>query len=171
MIKSKGHTPFDPAEARRRSTSLSEGGFKGAQIRKTLIRLSGRLREGGFKGAQNVNDVALTFAWGGGFAFQRRIKTSSNACIGLVFDFEFTLLMVFASLIAKGRRACAVDGGHAAKEHKPCAEPVFIFLPSSLRKVGRRRFSAGSEGVLTLSLTLSPPCYFAYRYKQACLYC
>ena len=45
MIKSKGHTPSDPAEARRRPTSLSEGGFKGAQIRKTLIWLSGRLCE------------------------------------------------------------------------------------------------------------------------------
>ncbi len=29
--KSKGHTPSDPAEARRRPTSLSEGGFKGTQ--------------------------------------------------------------------------------------------------------------------------------------------
>ena len=50
----------------------------------------------------------------------------------------------------------------AAKEHKPCADPVFIFLPSSLRKVGRRRFSAGPEGVLTLILILTPPCLVSY---------
>ena len=57
--KSKGHTPSDPAEARRRPTSLSEGGVKGAQSRKTLIWLSGRLREGDFEGTQKVNAVAL----------------------------------------------------------------------------------------------------------------
>ena len=109
------------------------------------------------------------------FTFQRRVKTSSNACIGLVFDFEFASLFGFSSHISKDKRpvplmevttpppACGRSPlarepktRPAAKEHKPCAELVFIFLPSSLRKVGRRRFSAGSEGALTL--ILSPPC-------------
>ena len=58
--KSKGHTPSDPAEARRRPTSdVTTSRF--AQIRKTLIWLSGRLRKGGFKGTQKVNAVALLF--------------------------------------------------------------------------------------------------------------
>ncbi len=45
--KSKGHTPSDPAEAHRRPTS-DVTTSRIAQIRKTLIWLSGRLSEGGF---------------------------------------------------------------------------------------------------------------------------
>ena len=48
---------------------------------------------------------------GNSIYFEKRIKISSNACIGLVFDVEFTLLLVFTSHIAKDKRACTVDGG------------------------------------------------------------